>query len=143
MGKIKELLMGKKEDEVTADAARWVEITKQEKLLAQEKQEIEIRLREHVKETGEVLFGDLLKAYEKKATAKIVAVGSKDSKACLEQFINHWKTDELIGKMLITSSVSVTKLRECCDKYKQVATSLKKHGLTIEEGEASIQFKHV
>ncbi|MBL7818458.1 MAG: hypothetical protein JNL70_25840 [Saprospiraceae bacterium] len=144
MGKIKELLMSKEEKQLQSDAARWVEITKQQQLLAKEKEDIENRLRKHVLDTGEVMFGDLIKAYEKKSQAKIVAIDeAKNSKELLQRFIDSWKTDELIGKMLITSSVSVTNLRTCCEKYKQVATSLKKHGLQIQEGQPNIEFKHV
>lgn len=156
MGKVKETEMLKKEAvtknkaelkadaKVKEDAVRWVEITKQEKLLAQEKEAIEGRLRLHVTESGEVLFGDLIKAYNKVSGSKIGAINpDKDEKELLEKFINHWKSDELVGKMLIKSSVSLTDLRKCLTTYKQVGISLKKHGLEIKEGISTIQFKHV
>jgi hypothetical protein len=144
MGKVKEKQMLDGEAQVKNDAARWVEIHKTEKLLAKEKEEIENRLRLHVKETGEVLIGDLIQAYNKSSSAKIAAINpEKDSAELLEKFINHWKTDAIIGKMLIKTSCGITDLRKCCKTYTLVATSLKKYGLEIKEGESSLQFKHV
>ena len=85
MDKVKAKIMADKAKKVTDDAARWVEISKSEKLLAKEKDAIETRLRLHVNETGEVLFGDLMMAYSKAAAAKIDAVGdAKDGKERLQ-----------------------------------------------------------